>query len=102
MTINNYLPPAIYYFVLGLAREKHLALKEVELVLLRKVIKEMGFKCDHNVIGYSKDTGLPFCKDCYQRMELVKQPVYGPGKKLIKEGKFIPFPTFLEEDEKLR
>jgi hypothetical protein len=102
MTISNYLPPAIYHFILGIAREKHLALKEVELVLLRKVIKEMGFKCKHEVIGFSKETGLPFCKDCYQRMELVKQPVYGPGKKIVKEGKYIELATFLEEDEKLR
>lgn len=102
MTINNYLPPAVYYFILGLAREKHLALKEVELVLLRKVIKEMGFKCKHENIGVSKDTGLPFCRDCYQRMSLVRQPVFGPGRKIIREGVYTELPTFLEEEEKLR
>ena len=102
MTINSYLPYDVYVFLLQLAHEHDLSLKEVELVLLRKVMKDFGFKCKHKNIGIAKTTGLPFCKGCYQRMQMIRAPRYNHNRVMVKEGIYEELPTFLDEIERLR
>jgi hypothetical protein len=101
MTISNYLPPAIYLFLLQYCQQHSLSLKEVELVMLRKAIKELGFKCSHQDIRLAKSNGTPYCFDCYTRMKMIEPPHYR-GKIMTKAGKYEELSTFIEEDEKLR
>jgi hypothetical protein len=101
LTVNNYLPPAVYLFLLRYCQEHSLSLKEVELVFLRRAIKELGFKCTHQDVRLAKSNGSPYCPACYTRMKMVEPPHYR-GKIMIKAGKYEELPTFIEEEEKLR
>jgi hypothetical protein len=69
-------------------------------VLVRKALEPFGFKCEHNRVGMSKVTGLPFCKECYARLEQTKPPRY-QGKKLVEAATYKLLPTFLDIPKKL-
>jgi hypothetical protein len=103
MTIKTFYPPKLYIALSEVALKHGLSVKEVETVLLRKMCEELiGFKCDHRIIGTSKKTGLPFCKECWTRMEMVKQPVYDYRLKVKSEGTYKPLPTFLDVLKELK
>lgn len=97
MMFNNYLPPKIYTFLVKVAEENKLSMKEVERIFLTKVATDLGFFCEHFRIGYAKEDPdhKPYCKDCWTRMKTVKPPTYR-GKKLITPGQFSSLETFLD------
>jgi len=95
MTISSYIPPLIFESLFSLARKHHLAVKEVEWILVREALKALvGFKCNHERVGASPTTGLPFCKECYSRLDQVKGPIY-EGKKVVEAGTYRELPTFI-------
>lgn len=98
MTIKSYYPPKLYRFLLELASENRLAIKEVETVFLRRQAEMLGFKCDHQNIGYSKKTKNPYCKDCWTRLKQIKPPVMVRSK-AVQPGEFKALETFLETKE---
>jgi len=102
MTVKTFYPPKLYLALSDIALEYGLSVKEVETVFLRKMCQEFGFKCDHRIIGTSKKTGLPFCKECWTRMEMVKQPVYDYKLKIKSPGEYRPLPTFLDVLKELK
>jgi hypothetical protein len=104
MTIRTFYAPKIYTALADIAVKNGLSVKEVETIFLRKMCEEIaGFKCDHRVIGTSKKTGLPFCKECWTRMEMITQPVYSyKDRKIVKEGTYRPLTTFLDIMKELK
>jgi peptide subunit release factor 1 (eRF1) len=105
LTFNAYLAPGIYAFLFKIARENVLSVKEVETILLRQQIRQLGFNCDHMTVVYPKkkgrkDGGKPFCKECWTRMEEVKPPAYDYRQNLVREGKYRPLETFLDRKRK--
>ena len=99
MTFNNYIPPKTYAFLVKIAEENKLAVKEVQRIFLNKVASDLGFKCDHMRIGLAKEDPehKPYCKDCWTRMKTVKQPAIDfISKKTIKKGEYWPLETFLD------
>lgn len=91
----------------NIASKHDLATKEVETTFLRRQCQELGFECFHENIGFAKKTGLPYCKDCWTRLEQTKPPTYDLGstkkKPLVKEpGKYRPLKTFLDEIDEER
>jgi hypothetical protein len=98
MTFNNYLPPKTYTFLVKVAEEHRLSVKEVQKIFLNKVAADLGFKCNHLRIGYAKEDPdhKPYCKDCWARMKTVKPPVYH-GKRVVKEGEYWLLETFLDK-----
>ena len=97
MTFNNYLPPKTYVFLVKIAEENKVAVKEVQRIFLNKVASDLGFSCDHLRIGYAKEDPdhKPYCKDCWTRLKMVKAPMYN-GKKIVRQGEFCPLQTFLD------
>jgi hypothetical protein len=101
MTDNkNYLPHKLYIFLLTLAHEKGLAIKEVETIFLRDKAKEFGFRCEHKNIRYSAKHNQPYCADCWTRMREVQPRVFR-GNVVVREAKCEPLETFIDEDKKL-
>jgi hypothetical protein len=105
LTFNAYLAPGIYAYLFKIAREEGLAVKEVQTVLLREQIGQLGFTCEHISVVYpkkkgKKDGGKPFCKECWTRMEEVKPPTYDYQQKLVREGEYRPLETFLDRERK--
>ena len=97
MTITNRYPPKLYLFLLELANKNgNLAIKEVETLFLRRQAEALGFKCDHERMGFSKKTNEPFCKDCWTRMMIIKRPIF-QGKKTVEDGEYWPVETFLDQ-----
>ena len=97
MTFNNYLPPKTYAFLVKIAEENKLSVKEVQRILLNTVSAALGFSCEHLRIGYAKEDPdhKPYCKDCWTRLKMVKAPMYN-GKKIVRQGEFWPLETFLD------
>ena len=111
MTFSGYLAPGIYAFLFNLARDNGLAVKEVETILLRQQIEQLGFTCDHTIVVYPKkkrrkDGGKPFCKECWTRMEEVRPPTYDYKQNLVREGEYKTLETFVDRklkvDSKIR
>ena len=100
MTFTSFLPPELYRFLMNIAHERGLSIKEVECVFLRHMCKEFGFSCKHDFIQFAKSNGQPYCKGCYQRMHMSKPRTY-QGTKIIKEGEFEEINDFVQEDKKL-
>lgn len=98
---KGYIPPQVYYFLYKLANQHNLSIKEVEIALLREIGRELGFECKHQNIGFAKSNGLPFCRDCFTRMEQVEAPVF-KGKVMTYGGRYKPLPSFLEVEKHLR
>jgi hypothetical protein len=99
MTFNNYVPPKTYAFLVKIAQDNKLSVKEVERIFVNKVAADLGFICDHERIGLAKKDPehKPFCKDCWARMKTVKQPTFDYiTKKKTKEGEYFPLETFLD------
>jgi hypothetical protein len=98
MTFNHYLPPKTMAFIVKLADEYCLSWKEVERILLNKVLFELGMTCEHKRRGHAKKDGKSFCKDCWTRFEYVKERAYSyDTKKWSNIEKYEPLDTFLEE-----
>ena len=97
MTFNNYLPPKIYAFLVKVAEEHRLSVKEVQRIFLNKVAADLGFSCDHLRVGLAKEDPdhKPYCKDCWTRLETVKSPVVN-GRKVVRKGEYWPLETFLD------
>lgn len=97
MTFNGYLPPKTYAFLVQLAEKYKLSVKEVQRILINRQATVLGFSCDHTRINFAKKDPehKPFCKDCWERMEIVIQSVFD-GNRIIKRRKFLPLETFLD------
>lgn len=94
----SYYPIGIYNFMIGIADKHGLSVKEVETVLIRKGITELGFVCRHpseRVKKAKKDKTKVYCGICWTRLEQTEAGVYN-GRKLIKSAKYRTLPTFLE------
>ena len=90
----NYCPPALYAFLVKIAEENKLSVKEVQTMFIRKVAEDLGLDCDHSVIGHSP-TRKPFCKRCWIRLNQTSQAIAFKGK-LIKSTEYEPTETFLD------
>jgi hypothetical protein len=100
MTFNSFLPPKIWTFLVKIAEENKLSIKEVERIFLTKVAKDLGFACDHERIGRAKKDPdhKPYCKDCWARLRMEKREPYRVGNKLVKEPiRHVEKMTFLDE-----
>lgn len=100
MTFNNYLPPKTYAFLVKVAEEHKLSVKEIQRIFLNKVAEDLGFSCDHFRVGLSKEDPdhKPYCKDCWARLSAVKHPTINfVTKKITKEGEYWPLETFLDK-----
>lgn len=98
MTFTDYLPPKTWAFLVKTAQENKLSIKEVQRIFLNKVATDLGFRCDHERIGYSKSDKKPFCKDCWTRLRTERREPYRIGTKLIKEDiQYVEKKTFLDE-----
>jgi hypothetical protein len=98
LTFNNYLPPKTMAFIVKLGDEKCLSWKEVQRILLNKVLFDLGMTCEHRRIGSAKKNGKPYCKDCWTRFEKIKERTYNfETKKWSNLEKFLPVVTFLDE-----
>jgi hypothetical protein len=97
MTFNNYLPPKTYAFLVKVAEEQKLSVKEVQRIFLNNVASDLGFACGHERIGFAKEDPHhnPYCKDFWTRLKTVKAPMYN-GKKIVRQGEFWPLETFLD------
>jgi hypothetical protein len=97
MTFNNYLPPKTYAFLVKVAEEHKLSVKEVQRIFLNTVAADLGFSCEHLRIGFAKEDPHhnPYCKDCWTRLKMVKAAMYN-GKKIVRQGEFWPLETFLD------
>jgi hypothetical protein len=102
MITKDYLPPKLYIGLFEFAQKHHLAVKELQTIVFRKFLEEhTGFDCKHENIAFAKSNGLPYCKECWVRLEQVKAPVY-IGRTMKKSGVFKPKPSILEEMETLK
>lgn len=98
--VYQYVPPRLYAFLVGMQSEYNLSIQEVMTTILRKGVQEfLGFSCPHERIRTAKKTGLPYCFDCWTRMQQVTAATVDYKGKVKKEGTYKPIPTFLEEME---
>jgi hypothetical protein len=105
MPMTPFMPPALYRLIFELAAKHKIATKEVEITIVRKILEEdFDLLCDHSVIGTSKTTGKPFCKECWTRMEIVKAPTIqmSKNKKVIVPGEYRPLSTFLDWERRTK
>ena len=91
----NYCPPKLYSFLVRIADENKLSVKEVQTMFTRKVAQDLGFDCPHDDIGYSPKDKKPFCKRCWTRLSMKHQAISFKGK-LIKSVEYEPIETFLD------
>ncbi len=95
--IYTYMPPKVHAFLVQLQAEYGLSIQEVMTTILRKGLQEfMNFRCPHERIRMAKKTGLPYCFDCWTRMQQVTAPTINYKGKTIKEGTYQPIQNFLE------
>ena len=92
----NYCPPALYRFLLDMAEDNGLSVKEIQTMFMRKVAQDFGFDCAHEDIGVSPKTRKPFCKRCWTRLNMKHQAIAFKGK-LIKSVEYEPVETFLDQ-----
>lgn len=100
MTYSSFIPSELWAFLVKIAQENKLSIKEVERIFLTKVAKDLGFACDHEVIGRAKKDPdhKPYCKGCWARLRMQKQEPYRVGDKLVKEPiRYVEKETFLDE-----
>ena len=98
MTFNNYLPPKIYTFLVKIAEEHKLSVKEVQRIFLTKVAVDLGFTCDDERIGSAKSDGNPYCKDCWARLrKIIREPYVLGGKWIKNDYHYVKKETFLDE-----
>jgi hypothetical protein len=105
--MTYFIPQGLFRFILETANEHKLATKEVQITLLRSAAEELGFKCDHMEIEHAKSTGLPYCKNCWTRMEEIKAPTMGMSKRggkkiVITPGQYKPLTNFMEWERRTR
>lgn len=95
--IYTYVPPKVHAFLVQLQAEYGLSIQEVMTTVLRKGLQEfIGFSCPHDRIRMAKKTGLPYCFDCWTRMQQITAAVMDYKGKVKKEGTYKPLSTFLE------
>ncbi len=97
MAFNNYLPPKTYSFLVKVAEENELSVKEVQRIFLNRIASDLGFNCDHLRIGFAKEDPdhKPYCKDCWTRLKTIRPPTVN-GRKVVKRGEYWPLETFLD------
>jgi hypothetical protein len=94
----GYLPPKTYAFMVRICEEYNLSIKEIQRIIINKVLHDLGFKCRHERIGYAKSDKEPFCKDCWTRLRKQIREPYRIGTNLIKgEFQYHEKETFLDE-----
>ena len=91
----SYCPPKLYAFIVKIAEENKLSVKEVQIMFMRKVAQDLGLDCIHEEIGYSP-TKKPFCKRCWTRLNQKNQSVVFKGK-IVKSIEYEPIETFLDK-----
>ena len=99
MTIANRYPPKVFLLMLDIANKNGIPVKRVETILLHKAIADMGFTCDHLVMGIRKSDKKPFCKDCWTIFRQLKSARFDPDGNLIKAGEYVIEPTFLDNEK---
>jgi len=98
MTVGTYYPPKIFAYMMNIASEYGIPIKEVETALIREGVKAIGFECEHIRMGVRKGDGKSNCKDCWQIFRQIKRAKYNSDtKELIELGEYVKEPTFLEE-----
>jgi hypothetical protein len=100
MTFNNYLPPKIYTFLVKIAEQHKLSVKEVQRIFLNKVAADLGFTCEHERIGLAKEDPehKPYCKDCWTRLrKIVREPYLLGGRWIKNDFHYVKKETFLDE-----
>jgi hypothetical protein len=88
----------MYRLLLQLAGDNgELSVKEVEIMFLRDWCERFGFKCEHphKRIVYSINTGIPYCKDCWRRLEKKQVGVLENGR-LVKKIYYEEIETFVD------
>jgi len=97
MTVGTFYAPKIFAFMMNIASEYGIPIKEVETALIREGLRSIGFDCDHIRMGVRKTDKKPHCKDCWQLFRQIKGPRYNSDTKEITElGQYVKEPTFLE------
>lgn len=98
--INQYVPPKMYAFLVRTQERHNLSISEVMTAIMRKGMEEfLGFKCPHERVRYAKKTGLPYCFDCWTRLEQVNETIVDVKGKVRRISETRPLPSFLEEKE---
>lgn len=100
MTFTNFIPPKTYNFLVKIADENRLSVKEVERIFLNYVCHLLGMTCNHERIGKARNDPehKPYCKDCWERLRAMLQEPYRIGTKLIKgEIRYVEKETFLDD-----
>lgn len=95
---HNFIPIPMYRMILQLAGDNgELSVKEVEVMFLRDWLERFGFKCEHphNRIVFSQKTGVPYCKDCWRRLEKKEVKVLENGR-IIRKTYFEQIETFVD------
>lgn len=85
--------------MVGIADKHGISVKEVETVLIRKGLVDLGFECLHpseHVKRAKKDKTKVYCGVCWTRLKQVSPGVYS-GKECVQSPRYRPLPTFLEE-----
>jgi hypothetical protein len=97
MTVGTFYAPKIFAFMMNIASEYGIPIKEVETALIREGLKSIGFECEHIRMGIRKTDNKSNCKDCWQLFRQIKAPRYNAQKELVELGQYVKEPTFLEE-----
>jgi Zn finger protein HypA/HybF involved in hydrogenase expression len=69
----GYIPPGLWYAMVEIAMTNGIAIKEVEVTLIRRILeKDFGFKCDHPEEKVEiKNHDNVYCKMCWSRLEVI-------------------------------
>jgi hypothetical protein len=89
--------------MLDMSTDQKIAIDEVAFNILRMGLSELGYTCDHSNVGWSQNSQqphpMPYCKNCYSRLELVSKKTYFKGKILTQEV-YEPLETFIDREHK--
>lgn len=95
----TYMPPKMYAFLVRFGEEYNLSVKEVLNTILRHGMEALGFKCEHLDIRAAKNTGKPYCFNCWTRMRLIKAGTFSADRKMITAPIYEELPTFMDDEE---
>lgn len=97
--ITTWVAPKMYALLVQLQAQYGLSIQEVTTVILRKGMQEfLGFQCQHDKTRRAQNTGLPYCLECWTRMEETSDTMFDKGR-VRKIIEMKPLPTFLEQKE---
>jgi hypothetical protein len=99
-TRRDYLPPGLWYACVEIAMTHGLALKEVQVTLLRHVLeKEFNFKCTHpeeKVRIRGKDS--IYCTRCWTRLIQIRPRKLDSSNRMkVTPGVYRAKPTFMDK-----